>query len=349
MNYAELTCSFCGKTFTRRNARIKGNGKIYCSVDCRIKANPRKLSTYKCNYCGKIFRRYKSLEAKNQRNFYCSRECSGKAQTGDGFMGGSIYVNKKCSTCGTIVTRRESAIKVSGNVYCSKECSDKSREKPPDAYICGYCGKEFLSKNKRDNILMDGKHYCSATCQFEDKKNQKLISCAHCGKEFYIIPARMCFHKNFCSRGCASAYYKGKPKPAISIALKGRPSIFKGKSVWGEEQRKHFSDLAKQRWDNDEYRERMSSMQKGRPNKYKGTKDRYSEEILTKMKNGAKEKYRKRGLLLTIEGVEYTKKEIADIVGCSRPLIAQRIRNGVSGIDLFAPVDSNRQRRKSKQ
>ena len=85
-NYTkELTCTECGKTFSRKMSDIKNGRDKTCSVACQRKRHSRTVvgenhhrwrnakEEFKCIICGEIFKSYKSPNKKKNR--MCSMEC----------------------------------------------------------------------------------------------------------------------------------------------------------------------------------------------------------------------------------------------------------------------------------
>ena len=76
-----VVCSYCGKTFKRKNFSIKKNKKNFCNKACLQKYNNQieKTMDVVCCNCNKIFKKRKS-ELHTEKNF-CSRKCMGEWQS----------------------------------------------------------------------------------------------------------------------------------------------------------------------------------------------------------------------------------------------------------------------------
>jgi hypothetical protein len=103
-----LICKVCKKEFP-----LKMQGKrqqIYCSKNCYLKfiSEERILkNTFHCNLCGKTFIAHQIRE---NRNKFCSLECSRKSQT----------ININCKNCNKVIRKWKFN---SNNVkYCNYDC-----------------------------------------------------------------------------------------------------------------------------------------------------------------------------------------------------------------------------------
>ena len=115
------------------------------------------LFPVKCCLCGKlIFRSRRRInEAEKFRwNTYCSAKCQSHIKNKQQLL--------KCSRsgCNKTFKRQLSDLKKSQNVYCSRSCAvivnnTKYPKNPGVREKCGYCGKEFVSREK----------YCSKMCK----------------------------------------------------------------------------------------------------------------------------------------------------------------------------------------
>jgi hypothetical protein len=144
----ERICPSCGKHFFVDASRIKHGRGIYCSKKCQYGSRKNNKTEYKCDFCGKIFKRYSS-SIKSKYHF-CSAECAYEAR-GVGLVKRVIKTPYKCyrkpfrvcPICGS-----DFIYKKSSQVYCSRKCYDKSliismRGENNPSYIDG------RSKNKK--------------------------------------------------------------------------------------------------------------------------------------------------------------------------------------------------------
>lgn len=146
-----------------------------------------------CKQCKKEF------EAPRWRKaVYCSRECSGNGQVGEG------HITKDCAHCGNSFTH----LKWKTRKFCSRECSalantTRTTEK------CIACGKEMEVKP----CHKDNKHYCSRICAAADKRVRSELRCQTCQKIFYPTKDGM----KFCSPECSYASNPREGYKSVSI------------------------------------------------------------------------------------------------------------------------------------
>lgn len=81
--------------------------------------------------------------------------------------------------------------------------------------VCENCGVEFL-KSKRK--IKDGKkNFCSVKCcNHYNQKNNKIMKCENCGKDFHTPPLRESNGRRFCSYSCKVLSQK-KPDRYIKL------------------------------------------------------------------------------------------------------------------------------------
>jgi len=76
-----------------------------------------------------------------------------------------------------------------------------------DELSCDFCSKLFLKK--RSQIARSKKHFCSARCQQEARKNGKMVSCFVCGRQSYKKKKDLLRSKSkkyFCSQQCSNTW-----------------------------------------------------------------------------------------------------------------------------------------------
>ena len=149
---------------------------------------------YTCKTCEKEF------EAPQWRNaVYCSRQCSGNGQVGEG------TVTAECAHCKKSFTH----LRWKTRKFCSRECSalantTRTTEK------CIACDKEMEVKP----CHKDNKHYCSKLCVASDKRTREEIPCQTCQTKFYPTKDGM----KFCSPECSYASNPRKGYKSISLS-----------------------------------------------------------------------------------------------------------------------------------
>lgn len=194
----EKKCKECGKIFLELKS-----GKKFCSDGCYDEwCRKRAPVTKACVVCGNEF----TLSASAMKNrFCCSRECGSKRST--------VYDVKRfiCEGCGKEIYSK------SPRKFCSRSCIKSLKV---DKRKCPVCGNGKSVKNKTCKICNQhisygvckwcgvslkkrGKVFCSDECsQIHRSTNAKrhVCVCAHCGKEFGVIPSHR--HAKFCSKEC---------------------------------------------------------------------------------------------------------------------------------------------------
>lgn len=193
------TCPNCRKEFKVRKCEDKKY--VYCSFECRKLAS---RMDYKCDYCGKIFSVLKSKVEKNKTGVYCCHECSEKATIKGKYVkcnncgklvyksksvlekynnsfcsedcmkeynkNNALLISKYCEYCGQIYTIPRTRDKTSR--FCSNACKNKWQSEnnvgesnslyKKVSIVCDYCGKEILVSPYR--IDASNKHFCSYDC-----------------------------------------------------------------------------------------------------------------------------------------------------------------------------------------
>jgi DNA-directed RNA polymerase subunit RPC12/RpoP len=224
-------CKTCGKEFAISSGKIEKGWGIYCSKDCRGKAERGENSPNYvrikciCKNCGKEFLCTPS-SIKNKKELYCSTECRTKYKKS---------INKvmyTCKTCGKEFETYYSLIK-KGRKFCSRECFLKSIRGEKSIHwkggnkihICQTCGKEFEVTYNKDK---DGwGKYCSHEClregfgkKFKGNNNPnwrggkvKCI-CQECGEEFYVNQYKIKEGMGkYCSKKCKDKSCIGEGSP----------------------------------------------------------------------------------------------------------------------------------------
>lgn len=177
----EYVCQICGVEFNRP---CPSKNYKYCSIACRGKAYSNRIERH-CEICGELLHVKPSVMA-NGGGKYCSRKCSGRAQSisrrGDAnacWKGGEE--KRICEYCGKIFHAKAHRINKGGAKYCSYHCSNtashsgeksgtwmggKSFEQYPidfnnmlkesirerDSWTCQECGKHQRKEYKKLSI-----------------------------------------------------------------------------------------------------------------------------------------------------------------------------------------------------
>lgn len=192
---AIIVCKHCNKEFNVPPSRV--GKKVYCSSECRKKANANTKTETNCKTCGKPFTVYKH-ELENGKK-YCSKECQNK--------GFESKVECTCSICGTIFVKRTS----SKQIYCSTACRSKACENKMtrDCAICGTPVTKAVSVIRQGRVSL-----CSPECYSkyfsERMKGEKhpfysrvKVPCANCGKDVEVpISKAKILKRRFCSESC---------------------------------------------------------------------------------------------------------------------------------------------------
>lgn len=107
----EVTCAFCGETFTRPKANL-GKKRQFCNQNCQREYESTRWIHRRCQECGKIFKVLaSSINKSNATGHYCSRFCYDRAQHLEGaknYKDGFERVKREhfsgvqfCAICGT--------------------------------------------------------------------------------------------------------------------------------------------------------------------------------------------------------------------------------------------------------
>lgn len=154
-----IHCPICDEIFKQRH-----NKHIYCSSNCREKANRDKYKiNVSCSNCGIIIKRLKWL---SQNNFFCSVKCQSE------FVKTKSNDIRKCENCGN-------------DFVCRK--SEKLR----------FCSTKCQGEWQRTNRI--GKNSSNYNHNVADEERRK--NCEYCGKEIIGTPSEM-RTKRFCSIKC---------------------------------------------------------------------------------------------------------------------------------------------------
>lgn len=118
-----------------------------------------------------------------------------------------LAFHKACAHCKReFVPKRLSSPRHKG-LFCSRQCfADASRARGNVQAICPSCDKPFTHKRG------EAQKFCSRACAANAHRGaanpswtggKVRLSCGHCGKEFFRVPARS--GAKFCSMACAAA------------------------------------------------------------------------------------------------------------------------------------------------
>jgi hypothetical protein len=133
--------------------------------------------------------------------------------------------------------------------------------------ICQYCGREF--KGRKEN------KYCSKLCANTARVGMKIapritLHCKECGNSFEVTESA--FKSSNCKRFCST-----------SCSAKWRIKTY-GTNTMSEENRKKNSEMLKEKWKDDEFRQSVvKRMTKNNPVYMEGVVEKTK---LTKLKNG---------------------------------------------------------------
>jgi G:T-mismatch repair DNA endonuclease (very short patch repair protein)/YHS domain-containing protein len=181
-------CKNCEKIF-----ESIGESKIYCSDDCKkeyyIKNPIKHKYTLVCNNCGKIFEKISANKPKENKNYYCSRECIGINKNKIG-----IESSINCKHCGVIFKQIHKR-----HFFCSENCKIEYNiiHAPTKIVNCSTCGKEI----ERVRCLKQNNYFCSKECEsrFRENEANDIRKCKYCKKEFECKKHDKLI---FCSRAC---------------------------------------------------------------------------------------------------------------------------------------------------
>lgn len=113
-----------------------------------------KLISLNCEVCGKEYYKYPS-QIKNNKHYYCSRECYLKAHSQN-------TPKCICEICG----KEFAGTKYNANRFCSRECYNQWHNIKNKERECPVCHKIFIAKASEDK-------YCSWECYNKDRHMPK--------------------------------------------------------------------------------------------------------------------------------------------------------------------------------
>lgn len=153
----KIICKNCKKEFIFSN-----KGKTFCSWDCYVKFSRQHLQiktgdTLICENCGESYSFKSSVSGKR----FCSTKCYLQ------FIGRGG--NTFCKICNKEIKRRNRST-AAQLLTCSVKCLQKLRKIKYEKYHlkvnCLLCGKEFITKNKKQK-------YCSTKCRILSYKKTR--------------------------------------------------------------------------------------------------------------------------------------------------------------------------------
>lgn len=127
LSMVDLECEWCGKSYQLRTS--KAENSRFCSNECKFnslheqkrKENPAS-NELSCETCGETIYRH-DYEIESADNFYCSRECKNRGETGENhhrWSGGDI--SRECAICGKEVKRALNHLDNYDHAFCSDNC-----------------------------------------------------------------------------------------------------------------------------------------------------------------------------------------------------------------------------------
>ena len=138
----QMTCSVCGKTWTREGP---GRASKYCSSSCRHTADkPRRRKEATCERCNVCF----VSHAHGGSARLCHKCCHWRPCRGD---------TVQCQHCSQDFYRRPSSVQA----YCSLKCQHEAKKV---WHTCLHCGKKFSRRKYRAN---DKRQYCRMQCYWD--------------------------------------------------------------------------------------------------------------------------------------------------------------------------------------
>jgi 5-methylcytosine-specific restriction endonuclease McrA len=85
---------------------------------------------------------------------------------------------------------------------------------------CKVCNKTFLVYPCEAKV---GRKHCSKECHNKSMKTGKYIFCSNCGKKRWASNGEIKeWNNHFCSNKCKFEYQKGKKRPDVSEAIRGK-------------------------------------------------------------------------------------------------------------------------------
>lgn len=157
-------------------------------------------------------------------------------------------VKTKCDFCGAEIKVKPSKMKKFRCHFCNISChnrwlkdnSPKGKNSPhwkeKVVVRCMFCGKEF--KKQGAWVKRTKMHFCSRDCLHSWKRehpkkgkksvrwNSELVSCAFCGKKFYLPQHRLLSKHHFCSNGCHFSWIRANPKLGKDNPMWNRVKVF---------------------------------------------------------------------------------------------------------------------------
>ena len=155
---AETNCGFCGKRFRLWPSRIKSRN--YCSVECRLRAQVRKIER-PCLYCGVII----EVIPSNSTHRYCSKRCELRWRYEKGLV--------SCAKCGRGFHPPKGAAR--GQRYCSRSCAQSVNARKRAACNPAF-GLRGLPTEHRLELARRGGVACAAYGKFRPRLCEV---CAH--------------------------------------------------------------------------------------------------------------------------------------------------------------------------
>ena len=151
----KVTCSYCGKIFSRSigryNEAIKFGWKQFCTPGCLAKCRDKRL-IFVCENCGKkILRKPSGISLHN----YCSHSCA--VIVNNKLHPRNPGVIKTCAFCGKNFKSRAK--------YCSRKCKDLGSIIPESVLLEQI--KDFVNKNGRIPYKYEIPHYHAFRGRFE--------------------------------------------------------------------------------------------------------------------------------------------------------------------------------------
>lgn len=205
IKYAKLTCSECGKEFTRKISQLSGDKEYYCSLQCAGLGYKRLYSgensvhynsiDTECAQCGKRFSRKASKIEKTQ-NHFCSYSCMGQWRAANLAGENSPHYNRIKTNC--------------------RQCGSELKVMPKDFNEHGnFCDHRCYGDWRSTNIVGEGNPLYA----------QVEIECRQCSNLFTVPPSRILKGGNFCSKRCANNFQRtGRNPLAIKMAGQRRRS-----------------------------------------------------------------------------------------------------------------------------
>lgn len=170
-------CKNCGKEFNKRH-----KNHLFCSQECKFQYHYYVEPNYKtltCDNCGKEFQTKQTRFGKNN---FCCHKCSVE------FWSKEHSITKQCEICGKDFTVRKS---LDRQRFCSIQC-----------------------QSKWQSIYRVGEN--SATYDHSVSKEERTVTCRHCGKKFIPNTKYYSVRRAYCSAECKQLN-TGSTNPEIAI------------------------------------------------------------------------------------------------------------------------------------